>query len=230
MDKIMDMMAIQEKTAPIRLVLADDHRIVLDGLAQLLALESDLEVVACCVNGDKALETVRDLKPDILITDLRMPCKDGLTVLCELQKDGLDTRAIILAAEVNEEEVMEAMRLGVRGVVLKEMAPLQLVQCIRKVYAGGEWLEKQSTRRALQKILQREAVKQKIAKILTARELQMVKLVANGLSNKETANKLFITEGTVKIHLHNIYQKLELKGRMELMLYAQREGLVEIAN
>jgi DNA-binding NarL/FixJ family response regulator len=222
----MEMMETQQEKVAIRLVLADNHRIFLEGLAQLMALESDFEVVARCVNGAMALQAVRGLKPDILLLDLNMSGKDGLTVLSELHKEKSNIKAIILAAEVTEDEVMEALRLGVRGVVLKEMAPQQLMQCIRKVHAGGEWLERRSVGRALEKILRRAVVVQEIRQVLTTRELQMVKMIAHGLSNKETARRLSIAEGTVKIHLHNIYQKLDIKGRMELMLYAQREGLI----
>jgi DNA-binding NarL/FixJ family response regulator len=210
----------------ISLVLADDHRIVLDGLVQLFSLEQDFTILACCMNGEQALAAVRQHRPDILILDLRMPGKDGLAVLRALQQERLPTRTVLMTAALDEDEVLEAIRLGVRGVVLKDMAPPLLVQCVRKVHAGGEWLEKHSVARALEKLLKREAGVQQLAGVLTSREIEMVRMVASGLRNKQIAAKLSITEGTVKIHLHNIYEKLGVKGRTELILYAQDKGLV----
>jgi DNA-binding NarL/FixJ family response regulator len=226
----MDMIEKNQDKVRIRVILADDHRILLDGLNHLMGLEEDFEVVCCCTSGQEALKKIREFRPDILILDLCMPEMGGLHVLRELQREELGIKAILLADELTEDDMLEAMRLGVRGILLKEMGSMQLMQCVRKVYAGEEWLEKKAAARALEKVLRREFAAQQLSRNLTARELQMVKMVTNGLSNKETARKLSITEGTVKIHLHNIYQKLELKGRMQLMLYAQNEGLMEKVN
>jgi DNA-binding NarL/FixJ family response regulator len=210
----------------IRLVLADDHPIILDGLESLFRMEQDIQVVARCVNGEEALKAVRQHRPDILILDIRMPAKDGLQVLREIQEDNLPTQIILLTVGLDEEETVEALRLGVRGVVLKEMAPQMLVQCVRKVHGGEQWLERRSVGRALEKLLWREAGAREIAGMLTPREIEIVRMVAAGLRNKEIADKLFISEGTVKIHLHHIYEKLQLDGRLELALYAQDKGLV----
>ncbi len=210
----------------INLVLVDDHPLVLNGLQQLFAVESEISVLACCTDGEQVLQTVIHYQPDILILDLKMPRKNGLAVLRELQKGKLPTKVVLLTAALDDDEVLEAIRLGVRGVVLKEMAPQLLVQCVNKVHAGGEWLEKDSVGRALEKMLKRETEMQYITQILTRREIKLVKLVANGLSNKLIAEKLFIAEGTVKVHLHNIYDKLQVKSRVALTLYAQEKGLV----
>ncbi|MDD5320301.1 MAG: response regulator transcription factor [Methylococcales bacterium] len=210
----------------INLVLVDDHPLVLNGLQQLFAVESEISVLACCTDGEQVLQTVIHYQPDILILDLKMPRKNGLAVLRELQKEKLPTKVVLLTAALDDDEVLEAIRLGVRGVVLKEMAPQLLVQCVNKVHAGGEWLEKDSVGRALEKMLKRETEMQYITQILTRREIKLVKLVANGLSNKLIAEKLFIAEGTVKVHLHNIYDKLQVKSRVALTLYAQEKGLV----
>ena len=209
----------------IRLVLADDHPIILDGLESLFRMEQDIQVVARCVNGEEALQAVRQHRPDILILDIRMPAKDGLQVLREIQEDNLPTQIILLTVGLDEEETVEALRLGVRGVVLKEMAPQMLVQCVRKVHGGEQWLERRSVGRALEKLLWREAGAREVAGMLTPREIEIVRMVAAGLRNKEIADKLFISEGTVKIHLHHIYEKLQLDGRVELALYAQDKGL-----
>lgn len=209
-----------------RVVLADDHPIVLDGLETLFRMEQDIQVVARCVNGDEALQAVRQYGPDILILDIRMPGRDGLAVLREMRDEDMPTQVVLLTVALDEEETLEALRLGVRGVVLKEMAPQMLVQCVRKVHAGEQWLERRSVGRALEKLLSREAGSREVAGVLTPREIEVVRMVASGSRNKEIADRLSISEGTVKIHLHHIYEKLHLNGRLELARYAQDKGLV----
>jgi DNA-binding NarL/FixJ family response regulator len=210
----------------IRLVIADDHLLVLGALKHLLHQEQEFEVLACCKDGDETLQAVHQHQPDVLLLDLHMPKKDGLMVLRDMRKEKLSTRVVLLTAALDEDEVLEAMRLGVEGVVLKEMTPQQLSQCIRKVHAGDLWLEKQSVSRALEKLLRREAAARDIAKILTPREMEVVRLMASGLRNKEIANKLSISEGTVKVHLHKGYEKLHVQSRLELVHYLHDKGLV----
>jgi DNA-binding NarL/FixJ family response regulator len=144
----------------------------------------------------------------------------------ELQREKAPTRVVLLAAELDEQDVLEALRLGVRGMVLKELAPQMLLQCVRKVFAGEQWLEKQAVGRALDILLRREAGEREAANLLTPRELEMVHMVTRGLRNKEMSERLAISEGTVKIHLHNIYRKLKVDNRVELILYAQAKKLV----
>jgi DNA-binding NarL/FixJ family response regulator len=211
---------------PIRLVLADDHPIVLDGLENLFRLEPDFRVVARCVNGEECLAAVRRYEPDVLILDIRMPRLDGLAVLRELRREKHPVKVVLLATALEEEEVLEALRLGVRGMLLKELAPQMVVQCVRKVHAGGQWVEKQAFGRALDTLLRREAGEREAASVLTPREIEMVGMVARGLRNKEMSQRLSISEGTVKIHLHNIYRKLKVENRVELILYAQAKRLV----
>lgn len=211
---------------PISLVLADDHPIVLDGLEQLFAVESDFEVVARCRNGDETLEAVRRLRPDVLVLDVRMPGIDGLSVLQQLEGAGLPTRVVLLTAAVGDEQLVEALRLGARAVVLKESAPRLLVEAVREVHAGGEWLEKGLVGRALRRLMDRESGLREAIRALTTRELEIARLVAEGLRNRAIGERLFISEGTVKIHLHRIYEKLGVDGRLELALYAREKGLV----
>ena len=156
---------------PIRLVLADDHPIVLDGLENLFRLEPDFRVVARCVNGEECLAAVRRFQPDVLVLDIRMPGKDGLAVLRELHREKQPVKVVLLAAALEEEEVLEALRLGVRGMLLKELAPQMVVQCVRKVHAGGQWVEKQAFGRALDTLLRREAGEREAAGVLTPREI-----------------------------------------------------------
>jgi len=211
---------------PIRLVLADDHHFILDGLESLFRLEQDFHVVARCTNGEETLQAVRQHRPDILILDIRMPRKDGLAIAREMQSEGLPTRIVLLTAELDEDQLLEAVRLGIQGIVLKEMAPQLLVQCIHKVHNGGQWLERNSTQLALGKMLKRSAGTREMANLLTAREIDLIRMIAKGLRNREIADRLFISEGTVKVHLHHIYVKLGIDGRLALLRFAQDKGLV----
>ena len=210
----------------ISLVLADDHPIVLAGLENMLRRERDCRVVASCVDGVEAMRAISRHCPDVAVLDLRMPRMDGLAVLRQIQKEKLATRTVLLAAVLEDDDLVEAVRLGVRGIVLKEMAPTLVVQCVREVHAGGQWLEKRSVSQAIEKLIRREEATRDMAKILTPRELQIAGAVASGLRNKEIADKLGIAEGTVKIHLHVIYEKLKIDGRMALVLRMKENAMI----
>ncbi|HJV64839.1 MAG TPA: response regulator transcription factor [Geomonas sp.] len=213
---------------PIRLVLADDHPLILSGLANLFQLEEDFRVLASCTDGIQALQVVRQHLPDVAILDIRMPIMSGLKVARAVQEEKLPTRLVLLTAQLTQEDMREAIQLGVQGVVLKEMASQLLIQCVRKVHAGGQWMERRATKQVLESLLRRESATREMAALLTPREIELVRMVAGGLRNKEIAGKLCISEGTVKVHLHNIYEKLKVEGRMALLRYAQEKGLVSI--
>jgi DNA-binding NarL/FixJ family response regulator len=209
----------------IRLVLADDHPLVLDGLLRLFEPEPDMRVVARCGDGEAALRAVREHRPDILVLDLRMPRLDGMGLLRCLAREGLGGPTVLLTAGLGEDELVEAIRLGVRGVVLKEMAPDLLVRCVRTVHAGGQWLEREATGRALERLIAREIARPQLEH-LTPREVELVCLANDGLRNKEIAARLGLTEGTVKVHLHRIYEKLGVASRVELLNCAREHGLI----
>jgi DNA-binding NarL/FixJ family response regulator len=209
----------------VRLVLADDHRIILEGLEQLFRREKDFEVVDTATTGEEALTAVRKHHPDVLVLDIRMPKGDGLSVLRQIHTEKLPTRVVLLTATLDEDEVLEAMQHGVSGLVLKESAAVGLVQTVRRVQRGERALEPSLVTRALDRLAQREEAK-KIAEVLSKRETEIVKMVAAGLRNKEIALKLTIGEGTVKTHLHTIYEKLGVHGRVELTMYAYERGLI----
>jgi DNA-binding NarL/FixJ family response regulator len=210
---------------PIRVVIADDHPIVLEGLAQLFALEKDFEIVERCHDGEEALRAVEQLTPDVLVLDVRMPKIDGLGVLRELAARKSPTRVVLLTAEINDNEVLDAVRLGVSAIILKEKASQTLLQAARAASRGEQQLDDRSVRRALDHLLRREAGVAAARRVLTSRELEIVRMLAAGLRNKQIAEKLSITEGTVKIHLHSIYGKLGVSGRVELMIYAREHAL-----
>ena len=210
----------------IGVVLADDHPLILDGLAQLLQQYPRFKILERCSSGTAAIAAVLRHRPDVLVLDILMPDVDGFAVLRELRRASAMTQVVVLTARIDEDELIEALRLGVRGVVLKEMATRLLVDCLDRVHAGGQWLEKNSAARAMDKLLRREARAQEVARLLTPREIEVVRLVGQGLSNRELADKLFIAEGTVKIHLHNIYEKARVNRRTELVRFASEHGLV----
>jgi DNA-binding NarL/FixJ family response regulator len=206
-------------------VITDDHPIVTQGLEALLGMEPDFQVVARGTDGEQALRAVRAHRPDMLVLDLNMPSKNGLEVLKEIKAAKLPTRVVLLVAQIDDEELLEATRQGVAGVVLKEMAPRLLVQCLRKVHAGEPWIERTSAARAFEKLLRREANVRDLARLLTPREIEIAKMAARGLRNKAIAEDLSVSEGTVKTHLHSVFAKLGVCSRAELSAYCHERGI-----
>lgn len=211
---------------PISLILADDHPLVLKGLELLLSTEPDFTVLAYCTDGEQVLQAVRRQAP----AGAGHPGARSQ----HAQKGWLDGAARAAAGEpvapdrpaaLSEDEALDAVRLGVRGMMLKEMAPQLLLECLRKVQAGEEWLEKRSFRRALGRMLQREDQLRQALETLTLREIALTRLVAKGLTNQQIADEFHISEGTVKVHLHHIYAKLGVRNRVGLTMYAQEKGL-----
>lgn len=208
----------------IRLVIVDDHPIVLDGLVDLFRAAGDFEIVATASDGEAALAAVRAHRPDVLVADVRLPGLSGLDVAGEVIRSGLLTRVVLLTAEIDDDQALQAVRLGVHGVILKQMATRLLTQCVRKVHAGGRWVEQESLRRAVENLLRREAAAPATETPLTPTETRVVELLAGGARNKEIANRLTVSEATVKNHLHNIYVKLKLASRRELLDWYQGGG------
>jgi DNA-binding NarL/FixJ family response regulator len=210
----------------IDIVLADDHPIVLAGLENLFRRARDIRVVASCSDGVAALQAVEAYRPDVLVLDLRMPRLNGLGVLRKIRERKLSTRAILLAVSLERSEISEAVRLGVRGVLLKEMAPQLIVKCVRDVHAGKQWIEPPVATPAGDTSPEDGGATRRLAEVLTPRELEVVRAVVQGLRNKEIADRLAITESTVKIHLHAVYDKLRLDGRTALILHLKATGFV----
>ena len=220
----------------IRIVVADDHPIFRDGLCKLLALEEDFEVVAQAQDGRQVLEVLQQMEPDILLLDLKMPCLDGLATLQRLQAARNKTRVIVLTASDDKNEFVQAMKLGTSGIVLKQTATELLIKSIRKVHAGEIWLDSHTTAAVIRTFVAAEeapppqgipqvASRDRERSPLSQREREIVALVAQGFKNKEMAEKMFISEQTVKNHLHNIFDKLGVSDRLELALYAIHNNL-----
>lgn len=210
---------------PIRLVIADDFPLILCGIEHVLRAEPDYEILARCGDGNEALEAVRRLRPDVLILDSRMPALGSLEVIRALRRERSTTRVVLHAENSEEELVQEAVHLGVHGVVLKEMQPATLLQCMRKVHAGGTWLEWRAASQVLKDLRLREDGARE-AGLLTPREQEVLLLLCRGLSNKDMAKLLAIREPTVKVHVRHLYEKLHVKGRLALIRYAEEKRLV----
>jgi DNA-binding NarL/FixJ family response regulator len=213
---------------PIRLVLADDHPLFLDGVEYVLSQERDFVIVARCESGGQALRAVAEHDPDILLLNVRLPGKDGMAVLRELaeEKEKRRTRVVLLTALLDDAQTLEALRCGVRAILSKDVSAISLVKCLRTVHAGGKCVENGSLGRAFDLLLKREKVTMQLNRILTPREVEVVKKAATGLGNRAIAEALGVSTGTVKIHLHNVYEKLELNGRFSLMAWARENGMV----
>src|SRR5881396_3626940 len=206
---------------PIRLVIAERHPDVLRGLARLLSSVADFAVVATATDSIKSLAAVRAHRPDIAVLDSALPGKSGLEAAGEILREGLPTRVVLVTATIDDREALEVFRLGIHGVLLKEMAPRLLVQCIRKVLAGGRWVELESLRRAVENLLRQEASPRPASSPLTGAEGRVARLLTEGARNKEIANHLGVSESTIKNHLHNIYVKLNFSSRGELAHWYQ---------
>jgi two-component system nitrate/nitrite response regulator NarL len=209
----------------IRIVTADDHPFILDGLDQLFRAEKDCVIVARATDGEQALRAVETERPDVLVLDVRMPRLDGIELLRRMHELQLPTKVVLLTASLDDARLLEAFRLGASGLVLKESAPRLLVQSVRQVARGEQSWNGKAIAGALRLMLQREQAVAAASSTLTPREIEVTRMISSGLRNKEIAARLKISEATVKFHLHSIYEKLQIDGRYALMTYARDHGL-----
>ncbi|MBI4890764.1 MAG: response regulator transcription factor [Acidobacteria bacterium] len=224
--------APENSQTKIRVIIADDHPIVRDGLKKLLSLEEDVDVVGVACDGRELIEQADQMKPDVILLDLRMPNLDGLGAMQTLQHMNSKARVIVLTASEDKNEFVQAMKLGCAGIVLKQTASDLIVKSIRKVHAGEIWLDSHTTAAVMRQFaapgetgMTSSGSKSRERSPLSTREREIVALVAQGYKNKEMAEKMFISEQTVKNHLHNIFDKLGVSDRLELALYAIHKGI-----
>lgn len=208
-------------TEPPTVLLADDHPLVLRGLADLLAGDGGVRVLASCRDGQAALDAAHEIRPDIAVVDFNMPRLDGLGFLRAARSSGLPTRVILLTAELADNQIYDAVNGGVAGLVFKDSAPDTLLDCIREVSAGRRWLP-ETVDAAISRESERRQLGHGLWKSLTEREREIAILAAENLSNKEVARRLDIAEGTVKIHLNHIYGKLRVASRTALLALVRR--------
>jgi DNA-binding NarL/FixJ family response regulator len=206
----------------IRIAIVDDHPIFRVGLHRLLDEQPDFEVVAEGEDGADVGSIIHRHKPEILLLDLTMPKVGGLSALEALRDAGLETKAVILTASAKEEDYVRAMKAGARGIILKDTSAALLFKAIRKVQQGEVWLDRKTTAAVLREFASpdRPASSSRDEPNLSKRELEIVGYVAQGFRNKEIASRMFISEQTVKNHLHNVFEKIGVSDRLELALYA----------
>ncbi|HKC00402.1 MAG TPA: response regulator transcription factor [Terriglobales bacterium] len=228
----MDRPTVDKRTHPIRIVIADDHPIFRDGLRRLLESEGTMKVVGEACDGREAVKLATEIKPDILLLDLAMPRHTGLDALRDLSTSGGAAgavRIILLTAAAEKKQVVEALQLGARGVVLKDSATQLLLKSIHAVMAGEYWVGRDSVSNLVQylrNLMQSTNEESKQKKFgLTPRELEIVSAVVAGYANREIAEYFKISEDTVKHHLSNIFDKLGVSTRLELALFAVNQGL-----
>ncbi|HEY2221316.1 response regulator transcription factor [Actinomycetospora sp.] len=217
--------------SPVRVVLADDQAVVRDGLAMLLSAADDLEVVATAADGTRAVEVVLAERPDVALVDLRMPGLDGAEVTATVRGDAPEVRVLILTTYADDDAVLPALRAGAAGYLTKDTTGEALLAAIRTVAAGGSVLDAAVQRRLVDLAgspaapTSRPAPEPELPEGLTAREVDVLRLVAQGLSNQQTASRLVVSEATVKTHVNHLISKLGVDSRPALVAWAWRNGV-----
>jgi NarL family two-component system response regulator LiaR len=211
---------------PIRVLIVDDHPVVLQGIRALIDAEPDMEVVDQAVNGEQAVKLARALKPDVTLLDLVMPGKGGVEAVREIKQDNPEARILVLTGFDTDDRVFPAIEAGALGYLLKDSSPLELRRAVREVYEGKSALHPNIALKLVQKLNASSDLKP-TEDPLTPRELEVLTLVAGGLTNQEIADKLWISENTVGAHVSNILGKLHLANRTQAALYAVQSGLAD---
>jgi len=221
---------MEEPAPTINIVISDDHALFREGLRKLLEAEPGMRIVGEATDGEETVKVVGQLKPHILLLDLSLPKMSGLEVLIELSKLGIDTRTIMLTAGIEREQVVEALQLGVRGIVLKHSALQILLKSIRCVNEGQYWVGQEGVSDLIHALRRMKPSGNPSGPRpnfgLSSREMEVIALIVAGYTNKDLARELGISENTAKHHLTNIFDKLGVSNRLELVLYAVDHGLV----
>lgn len=213
--------------SPIRVLIADDHPIVREALRTLIATEAGMELVGEAANGVEAVVKARELKPDVILIDLVMPIKDGIQAIEEIKEFNPTVAVLVLTSFSEEKRVFAAIRAGALGYLLKDTSPQELLQAIYDVDKGEASIHP-SIALQLMREINRPSNLPPAKEPLTARELDVLKLVAQGITNHEIAERLFLSEWTVSAHVRNILGKLHLANRTQAALYALREGIADL--
>jgi two-component system, NarL family, response regulator LiaR len=212
----------------IRLLIADDHTIVRKGLKILLATEAEMHVIGEAENGAEAVEKALALEPDVVLMDIEMPVMDGIEATRKITAAQPGVRVLVLTSFAADDKVFPAVKAGALGYLLKDSSPDQLLEAIRQVHRGEPSLEPAIARKVLQELANPGAHAKPTTDPLTEREMEVLRLIAQGMSNKEIAAALFVAEWTVRSHVSNILSKLQLASRTQAALYALRSGIASL--
>ncbi|MFL6212287.1 MAG: response regulator [Blastocatellia bacterium] len=207
------------KDKPLRIMIADDHFVVRMGLAAVVNTQPDMSVIAEATTGKQAIEVYREHRPDVVLMDVRMPEMNGIDAIVAIRKDYPDARFIVLTTYDGDEDIYRALQAGARAYLLKDMLRDELVETIRAIYAGQRRIPAEVANRLAERMNRTE---------LTARELEVLKLIVQGKSNKIIASDLSISEGTVKIHVNNILSKLGVSDRTHAATFALQRGIIHL--
>jgi NarL family two-component system response regulator LiaR len=211
-------------TDTIRILIADDHTLVRAGLRALIGTEPGMEVVGEAADGVEAVLKARSLRPDIILLDLVMPRQGGIEAIREIKEENPNVRILVLTSFTDDDKVFPAIKAGALGYLLKDSTPQALLQAIHDVHRGESSLDPTIARKLIRELNQPPALP-RTEEPLTAREVEVLRLVAQGLSNQEIAERMVVSERTVRTHVSNILSKLHLANRTQAALYAIREGL-----
>jgi NarL family two-component system response regulator LiaR len=212
----------------IRVLIVDDHAVVREGLRALIAAKPGMEVVGEAADGTEAVQQAHSLHPDVILMDLLMPHKDGVEAISEIKQKNPDARILVLTSYAEDAKVFTAIQAGAMGYLLKDSSPQELLQAIRDIYRGKSSLHPAIALKVIQELKRPAEKPTPDGEPLTERELEVLGLVARGLSNQDIAETLVISERTVGTHVSNILDKLHLTNRTQAALYALREGLVSL--
>ncbi len=208
----------------ISVLVADDHPMLREGLVAVLGTQPDFDVVGEAADGEEVVRLARQLRPDVILLDLEMPNADGVIALERLKEDGAEARAVVFTAYDTDERILGALRAGAKGYLLKGASRQEIFEAIRTVASGGSLLGPDVTARLLRRVEKDEGSPE----APTPRELEVLRLVAEGLSNKQVAARLFVTERTVKFHVSSLLHKLGAGNRTEAVRVAVRRGLIRL--
>jgi NarL family two-component system response regulator LiaR len=214
-------------TEKIRILIVDDHAVVREGLRALIDVNPEMELAGEAVDGVEAVQKARSLHPDLILLDLMMPRKSGLDAIGEIKEENPDARILVLTSFAEDDKVFPAIKAGALGYLLKDSSAQELLQAIHDVYQGEPTMHPTIARKLMRE-LQRPPDLPPTEEPLTAREVEVLQFVAQGLSNQEIANILVLSERTVRTHVTNILSKLHLANRTQAALYALREGLARL--